>query len=53
MWNVKRVMEKLSSKDIGFQYADVAQLVERLFCKERVVGSSPSVGLIFLEMYDA
>ena len=28
-------------------YADVAQLVERHFCKVRVVGSSPSVGSRF------
>ena len=26
--------------------ADIAQLVEQLFCKQRVVGSSPSVGSI-------
>ena len=26
--------------------ADVAQLVERLFCKQRVGGSNPLVGLI-------
>ncbi len=26
------------------KFADVAQWLERLFCKQRVVGSNPSVG---------
>lgn len=28
--------------------ADVAQWLERLFCKQRVVGSNPSVGSMFM-----
>ena len=28
-------------------YADIAQWLERLFCKQRVVGSNPSVGSIY------
>ena len=27
-----------------FRRADIAQWLERLFCKQRVVGSNPSVG---------
>lgn len=32
--------------------ADIAQWLERLFCKQRVVGSNPSVGSITMTLHN-
>jgi hypothetical protein len=37
----------------NFKRADIAQWLERLFCKQRVVGSNPSVGSITLISRDS
>ena len=33
-------------------FADVAQLVEQLFCKQQVVGSNPTVGSLKFKIFN-
>ena len=33
-----------------FAYADVAQLAEQLICNQQVIGSSPIIGFVYLDL---
>ena len=45
-YKFSRLFGKISRHKKHFFSADIAQLAEQLFCKQQVVGSSPSIGSI-------